>query len=313
MDHQDVLSDVFSTLQLRGGLYFRADLAGAFAVTVPAEPACVRLHFLRRGSCWVGDEAEATALQLHEGDLALLPNGTAHVLADRPGRDPQPLAAVMDGVPLDDSGTLRYGTGEGRAELLCGFCRLDAAIDHPLLACLPGMIVLRAQDLGAQPWTLAALRLLALETELAEQGMQGILGRLLEILLIQTLRQNQPGNEEGVPDYMTALADRHLAAALRAIHNQPQRSWTVTGLAKVAGMSRARFAERFNSQVGQAPIAYLTTWRLMKARQLLRNSDLATAEIAARCGYASLPSFTRRYKAAFGIGPGAFRRSARQS
>ncbi len=313
MDHQDVLSDVFSSLQLRGGLYFRADLAGAFAVTVPAERACVRLHFLRRGSCWLGDAAGAAPLQLQEGDLAVLPNGTAHTLTDRPGREPQPLAAVMDAVPLDDSGTLRYGAGEGRAELLCGFCRLDTAIDHPLLACLPGMIVLRSQELGAQPWTLAALRLLALETELAEQGMQGILGRLLEILLIQTLRQNQPGNEEAAPDYMVALADRHLAAALSAIHRQPQRPWTVTELAKIAGMSRARFAERFNSQVGQAPIAYLTTWRLMKARQLLRDSDLATAEIAARCGYASLPSFTRRYKAAFGIGPGAFRRRTRQS
>ena len=73
-------------------------------------------------------------------------------------------------------------------------------------------------------------------------------------------------------------------------------------------MSRARFAERFTRRVGLAPIAYLTHWRLMKARRLLRESDLSTEEIAARCGYASLPSFTRRYKAAFGVGPGAYRR-----
>jgi AraC-like DNA-binding protein len=50
----------------------------------------------------------------------------------------------------------------------------------------------------------------------------------------------------------------------------------------------------------------------MKARRLLRESGLSTQEIAARCGYASLPSFTRRYKAAFGIGPGAYRRGAKK-
>ncbi len=61
--------------------------------------------------------------------------------------------------------------------------------------------------------------------------------------------------------------------------------------------------------MGLPPIGYLTNWRLMKARRLLRESDLGIDEIALRCGYKSLPSFTRRFKAAFKIGPGAFRRS----
>ncbi|HEX7928276.1 MAG TPA: AraC family transcriptional regulator [bacterium] len=33
--------------------------------------------------------------------------------------------------------------------------------------------------------------------------------------------------------------------------------------------------------------------------------------MAARCGYASLPSFSRRFKFHFGQGPGAYRRARR--
>jgi transcriptional regulator GlxA family with amidase domain len=111
--------------------------------------------------------------------------------------------------------------------------------------------------------------------------------------------------------YLAALADPQLSQALAAIHQQPGIAWTIGALARRAGMSRARFALRFGAVVGVAPIAYLTTWRLMKARALLANSTLDMAEIAARCGYASVPSFTRRFKQAVGIGPGAWRRSAR--
>ena len=146
--------------------------------------------------------------------------------------------------------------------------------------------------------------------------MQAILSRLLEVLFIQALRHRttaEGGAEpETAPGYLAALADPQLSKALAAMHREAARDWTVGELAKLAGMSRARFAAAFARRVGLAPIAYLTRWRLMKARRLLRESGLSTQEIAARCGYASLPSFTRRYKAAFGIGPGAYRRGTKK-
>ena len=311
MSKNDLISEVFSNLRLRSRLYFRADLAGPFAVEVPAERRLVRFHFLRRGSCWVRG-AEDLAAQLGEGDLAILPNGAAQVLADTPDRRPLPLAAVLAAAPPGPDGILRYGEGSGRAELLCGFCQFDEEIDHPALAGLPALMILRPRDLGRQPWTLATLRLLALECERAGQGMEGILTRLLEILFIQAIRQTGEGGAQGPSGYLAALGDPQLARALQALHGNCGHGWTISELAGVAGMSRARFAERFSRLVGQAPIAYLTNWRLMTARRLLRESDLSTEEIAARCGYSSLSAFTRRYKAAFGIGPGRFRRSERR-
>lgn len=311
MDNQDLLSEVFATLRLRSELYFRADLAGAFAVEVPAERRLVRFHFLRRGTCWVRAEEGRAVAQLGEGDLVILPNGGAHVLSDTAERPPLPLPAVLAAAPPGDDGVLRYGAGGGRAELLCGFCQFDEEIDHPVLANLPSLMVLRPQDLGRQPWTRTTLRLLDLESELAGAGMQGILTRLLEILFIQAMRQSgEPGHPQA-PEYMAALADPQLSKALLAMHRDCAKAWTLAALASTAGMSRARFAEKFATMVGQTAIGYLTRWRLLKARRLLAESDLSMAEVAERCGYASLPAFSRRYKAAFGIGPGAFRRSAR--
>ena len=190
-----------------------------------------------------------------------------------------------------------------RTELLCGFCQFDEAVDHPVLASMPGLVVLRSRHLAAEPWTLATLRLMALEADMAAQGTTGVLSRLIEILFIQTLRPTASSTELADNGYGAALTDIHLARALKAVHSHPGEVWTVQSLARIAGMSRTRFAERFTALVGLPPIEYLTHWRLMKARMLLRTTDLDMQEIADRCGYASVPSFSRRFKQAFGTGP----------
>ena len=292
-------------------MYFRAVLAGEFAVEVPAEKRQVRFHLVRKGPCWIGVQPHGDPVKLSEGDLALVPNGAAQVLSDAPGRTAIPLGKVVDGGALDDAGVLTYGAGNGPVRLVCGFCQFDDDVAHPVIADLPEIIVLKVQDLGGEPWIMTALRLLELEADLNQQGMNGILSRLLEIIFVQTVRRVTPRQPDGRPDYMAALADAHLSKALLAIHREPEAPWTVSTLARMAGMSRARFADRFASMVGATPIGYLTEWRLTKARGLLRDTDLAVEDIALRCGYASVPSFSRRFKAAFSVGPGAFRRRAK--
>lgn len=307
----DIVSEVFSTLRLSSDLYFQAELSGPVAIEIPRERRRIRFHLVRQGRCWLGlpgREAEA----LSEGDIGIVPNGAAQVVSSDPKRRPVPLPQVIAAGALAD-GLLRYGSGDGRVRLLCGFCAFDEGIDHPVLANLPNLIVLRAADLGTEPWVAAALRLLALEADYDGQGTTGILGRLLEILFIQALRRIAAEGGAGGSGFVRALSDPHLSKALSAIHREPQRDWKVQGLAKLAGMSRARFAERFTGAVGLPPAGYLTAWRLIKARAMLADSDLSMAEIAARCGYASVPSFSRRFKSVFDIAPGAYRRSAKTS
>ncbi len=308
MAEKDILSDLFATLRLHSGLYFQTKLTGAWAVEVPAEHRRIRFHLVRQGSCWVSVPGAGEVRRIEEGDLAVIPNGAAQVLADAPERRPVKLADVIAAGALGDDGVLRAGEGEGRVRLLCGFCDFDEAIEHPVAASLPPLIVLSPQALGNEPWVAATLRLMALESDLPGQGRNGILGRLLEVVFIQMARRLSGGDGGG---YLAALADPRLSKVLAAIHGTPEHPWTLAELARVAGLSRAVFAERFAAAVGLPPIGYLTQWRLMKARRLLRETGLATDEIGRRCGYLSLPSFTRRFKAAFGVGPGGFRRNPR--
>jgi len=310
MAENDLLTDLFATLRLHSGIYFRAELSGAWAIEVPAERRRIRFHLVRYGRCWARVEAEAAPTPLREGDLAIIPNGAAQVLSDQPDREPARLGDLIAAGAIDPSGVLSHGQGDGQVRLLCGFCAFDEDIDHPVLASLPALIVLSPRDLGAEPWLAETLRLMSLETDLSDQGMDGILGRLLEVAFIQVVRRH--GVRTDGAGYMSALADRQLSKALMAIHAAPEKPWTIAELAKYAGLSRAIFAERFTAAVGLPPIGYLTHWRLMKARRLLRETGLAIDEIARRCGYQSLPSFTRRFKAVFGIGPGAFRRTAQR-
>ena len=308
MDQADILSDIFSTLHMSADLYFGVELRGAFSVGLPAERRRIRFHLVRRGTCWISVPGHP-ARELEEGDLAIVPHGAAQILSSEPDLPATPLSDIVARFGVVD-GVLRCGDEGPRTELLCGFCRFDEAVDHPVLANLPGLVVQRSRQLATEPWTLATLRLMALEADLAAPGTTGVLSRLIEILFIQTLRRAATSAHLAGNGFGAALTDVHLARALHAVHSRAHESWTVQSLARTAGMSRARFADRFTTLVGLPPIEYLTRWRLMKARLLLRNTDLDMQDIADRCGYASVPSFSRRFKHAFDIGPGAFRRSS---
>lgn len=310
MDHQDLLSDVFSTLRLESRLYFETDLRGDFSVRVPSERRLIRFHLVREGACHVTVPGR-DPVELRGNDLAIVPNGVEQILSRRPGDRAVSLTELIGGGAVMD-GVLRHGDGGGTVRLLCGFCSFDEEIEHPVIANLPDLVVVRPSELGAESSAAAAIGLLSLESGLKHQGMMAILSRLLEVVFIQTVRRMTSPRGDGPDGFVAALADRHLSRALHAIHREPQKSWTVSDLARVAGMSRGRFAGKFAKMVGSPPIDYLTSWRLIKARALLQTSELAMADIAERCGYRSVPSFTRRFKARFGVGPGMFRRSTRR-
>ena len=71
-----------------------------------------------------------------------------------------------------------------------------------------------------------------------------------------------PRRTRAPPPWFRASGDPHLGAALRAMHAEPARQWTVADLAAEATLSRSAFARRFTEQLGVGPLAYLTEWRM---------------------------------------------------
>ena len=90
--------------------------------------------------------------------------------------------------------------------------------------------------------------------------------------------------------------DPQLSAVLTLIHQSPEKNWTVDSLAKQVNFSRSTFAARFKEQVGEAPLQYLTQWRMYRASRLLRSTDLPLVAIAEQVGYQSEAAFSKAFK-----------------
>jgi len=87
--------------------------------------------------------------------------------------------------------------------------------------------------------------------------------------------------------------------------------WTVASLAREVGLSRSVLADRFKHFLGEAPMAYLTRWRLRLAAQRLVGTSRGLAQIAAEVGYESEASFNRAFKRELGVPPARYRRDHR--
>jgi AraC-like DNA-binding protein len=119
---------------------------------------------------------------------------------------------------------------------------------------------------------------------------------------------HEPARRHPTTGWAAALTDPAITAALRSIHDDPARPWTVQELGARAGMSRATFARRFTALVGRPPLTYLTWWRMTTAARLLRDTDAPLSTIARQIGYTSEFAFTTAFKRQYGTAAGRYRR-----
>lgn len=303
----DVLTDICANLRLNAELYFRASLCAPFCIAVPKDKRLIRFHCVLEGSCYVGLPSGHCS-QLNAGDLVLVPEGASQLLSSSPDLShPIALESVLEAYPVV-GGELCVADSEVDTRLLCGYLQFEQANKHPVLSVLPEVLVLQQDD----PHYGLALRLLYEEANQAGHGASFVLHRVVEIILIQFLR-TAVTQQSGKNTFIAALRDPKLALCLQAMHAQPHYPWSLEKLAQHAGSSRSVISERFNATMGMSPMVYLTQWRMSKARQLLEQSQLSMAEIAERCGYTSVPAFSRRFLACYGKSPGRWRKQAIES
>jgi transcriptional regulator GlxA family with amidase domain len=155
------------------------------------------------------------------------------------------------------------------------------------------------------------VQLVAEETREHKAGRDLVLSRLIDMMLIEALRSTQ--GEGAPPGLLNGLGDARLATAMRELHADPARSWTVEELAKAAAMSRSAFYDHFTRAVGVAPMEYLLAWRMALAKDLLGREDVGIAEVAERVGYGSASTFSTAFSRHVGLPPGQFARAQRSA
>lgn len=265
----DLLSHVLAQIRLTGDHVDSRTVARSEQLDLEAGTAHVLV--VAEGAFHVGVDDDGPVL-IDAGDLVLLPRG--------------PGASRL------------VASGGDAVVIVCRF-RFDPYSLRGMISALPERIhIQRAQ--GAE-WLDGMVHFMMRETVDAQPGAALMISRIIDLLVIRTLRTwVHLGHRSG---WLGSLADARIARALRVMHERPTQPWSIAALAEVAGMSRSSFAERFTQLVGRAPLRYQNEWRLGLARDMLIRREARVGEIGIRVGYASEAAFSRAYKTLFGHPP----------
>ena len=251
-------------------------------------------HFVLEGDCTL--ELAGRVHHLAAGDAVLLPTSPPHIIRTAGGTRP---SIETPGTAFD---TVRSPSGDVRTDIFCGHFTVASGAGDLLLRSLPDPLIV---SFGAADETVRSLAaLLRAEARAETAGSTAILNALCTALLALMLRAG------GTPAPWTAVTDDRIAAALRAVLDDPAAHWTAERLAGTASMSRATFIRHFTQHTATPVATFVTNLRMMIATDLLTDPELTVASVAGRVGYRSESAFTRAFHAATGQTPGRFRRSS---
>ncbi len=306
----DTISKILDMIHVRSTVYFSKALMPPWGMEVAEQTDICRFHLIIAGSTWIRLSDGSEEIELHAGDYVVVPRGKSHVLSSTsglvadsthnvPGTETLP-APIFEPRPAPEQST----------QLLCGYFRISSFAPNLIPEQLPELLAVRTSG-SVRPGYVSNITSL-IQHELDSMGPASliILNRLTEVLFFCALREwlNRSSVEGGA---LAALSDQRLQRALGAIHDSPERSWTIESLAQVAGQSRTAFALGFRQAMATTPMGYVTQYRTLLARRMLSETSLALDDIANRTGYSDTNAFSRAFRRVIGTSPGAFRKSSR--
>ncbi|QHW31810.1 helix-turn-helix domain-containing protein [Paenibacillus rhizovicinus] len=153
-------------------------------------------------------------------------------------------------------------------------------------------------------------RLIADARRSSRAGQELALLSLAEILIL--LQESSSCVQGDRSAAAPALQDERITQTLRYIADHAHEPLSPAALARSAGLSESRFRHLFKAETGKSVSDWVTETRLHQAAKLLELTSRPVGEIAVYVGYESAYYFTRRFSAAFGMSPTAFRRFAEE-
>ena len=302
----DAVAGLLDGPRARGAFLLRSTMDPPWSLRIQDE-APLTLVAIVRGQAWVvPDSGDAT--QLGRGDVAILRGPDPYTVADDPATPPQAVihpgqrCTTPEGDDLSqmmELGVRTWGNSpDGATVMLTGTYQMDGEVSQRLLRALPALLVVRNDA-----WDSPLIPLLADEIVKDEPGQEAVLDRLLDLLLIAALRAWFARPEADAPAWYRAYGDPVVGRALRMLHNDPSRPWTVASLADATGVSRASLARRFNELVGEPPMTFLAGWRIALAADLLLEPGTTVGSVADQVGYGSSFALSTAFKRVRGMSP----------
>lgn len=103
------------------------------------------------------------------------------------------------------------------------------------------------------------------------------------------------------------VGDEQMRRALQFLGANYRRRIGASEAAAACGMSRKKLDSTFREHLGSTVNDYLLSLRLVRAKELLRQSDLPAADVAAQAGFNTPQYFNTFFRKATGMTPGRFR------
>ncbi|WP_260686663.1 AraC family transcriptional regulator [Rhizobium leguminosarum] len=296
----DLLSQILAMVSLHGEIVFTVELSQPWALRF--HPGAAYFFIVLEGGLTVVND-HGHALQVATGDLVMLPRGLGHGLSDGECETEADLAALMAAQVTAEKLNVSHGGGGQQTKLIAGAFRFESASVPWLVSALPSVIHIPKASGETAGWAEGLGYFMMKEAQEVYPGASIMISRLIDVLVISILRSWVRIERGGNVGWLGALGDARISRALKAIHDEPYRRWTVLDLARVAGLSRSGFAARFTALVKEAPLSYHSRWRLTLALGLMRQPDAKVGLVARQVGYDSEAAFSRAFKAQFGFAP----------
>jgi len=312
----DLLSEMLKAVRLTGSVFLHARFTAPFGVVAPkyydeqTPMAHLRhisiFHLIVAGACTF-ETAAGECREMTAGELLFLPFADQHKFWKG---EPSEMAAASDIVepgPIEGVWTVDYGGGGEELRMVCGFIESSELLFVPVFRTLPAFVAEQTSEDKVGGLIASTVREIIAGVEAATPGTQAVLGRLMELLFVETLRRHLARLAAGSKSWFAALNDPIVGRTLQLLHANPARRWTGDQIAQEVGSSRTIVAERFKALLGRPPIDYLTNWRIQLAGERLRVGHESLASIAASVGYESEVAFRRAFKRVTGMTPGSWR------
>ncbi|PCI81683.1 MAG: AraC family transcriptional regulator [SAR86 cluster bacterium] len=265
----DKLSEVLNHFSISAGVFYSGNLCGLSSFSGDGEEEG-HLHLLGSGKLEVIDH-NGKKIEISEPSVLFFPRPAHHRLMAEEGDKAQVVCA-----------SINYGTG----------CK------NPLANALPALVVIKLAD---APVLQFATEMLFKEAANEESGKSAMMDRLTEVFIIQLFRyvMNNDIVQQGM---LSGLAHPQLSKAIMAIHEEPEKNWSLEELAERCAMSRSKFAELFKELMGQPPGDYILEWRVAMAQGHLKRGK-PVGWIANAVGYENASALARVFRKKTGQSP----------
>jgi AraC-like DNA-binding protein len=258
--------------------------------------------WLEQGECQL-IRPRAPPLRLNTDDVALVRTDTPFILTSDATVEPED-SETMTAVTRRTM--LRVGKGTNSPVFLHGGRFVFDATNADLLTGLLPSLIHMAGDDPSSARVRCLLKMNAAESTHSAPGSAFVVGRLMELILVELLRSGSSGADQQHTGLIAGLKDPMTARALTAMHEHVAKDWTVARLARLCAVSRSSFATRFRQTVGVAPIEYLQRWRIALAKDALRAGTKSIGEIGLAVGFQSPSAFSTAFTRAVGSPPRQF-------